>query len=64
MCFIALFKYIIINVLINSMFINLIFNIVFYNFTIRLKSFYLNKHFTQLLNANRDNLAIVTLFSI
>jgi len=46
------------------MFINLIFNIVLYNFTIQLRNFYLNKRFTQFLDANRDNLAIVALFSI
>jgi hypothetical protein len=64
MCFIALLKCIIINVLINLMLINFIFNIVLYNFTIRLRSFYLNRRFTQLLNANRNNFAIVALFSI
>ena len=44
------------------MFVNFNFNIVLYNFTIRLRDFYLNKRFTQLLNANQDNLAIVALF--
>jgi hypothetical protein len=63
-CFIALLKCIIINVLIDSIFINLISNIVLYNFTIQLRNFYLNKRFTQLLNANQDNFAIVALFSI
>jgi len=62
--FIVLFKNITINVLINSMLINLLFNIVLYNFIIRLRDYYLNKRFTQLLNANQDNLAIVALFSI
>ncbi len=46
------------------MLVNLISNIVLYNFTIRLRNFYLNRYFTQLLNANRDNLVIATLFSI
>ncbi len=46
------------------MFVNLIFNIVLYNFTIQLRDFYLNKNFTQFLDVNQDNLAIVTLFSI
>ncbi len=64
MCFIALFKCIIINILINLMFVNFIFNIVFHNFTIQLKDFYLNKRFKQFLNANRNDFAIVTLFSI
>jgi len=63
-CFIALFKCIIINVLIDSMFVNLISNIVLHNFTIRLRNFYLNKRFTQFLDANQDSLAIVALFSI
>jgi hypothetical protein len=62
MYFIALLKCIIINILINLMFVNFNFNIVLYNFTIRLRDFYLNKRFTQLLNANQDNLAIVALF--
>ena len=64
MCFIALLKCIIINVLIDLMFVNLIFNIVLHNFTIRLRDFHSNKHFTQFLDANQDNLAIVALFSI
>jgi len=63
-CFITLLKCIIINVLINSMFVNLISNIILHNFTIRLRNFYLNKRFTQLLDANQDNLAIVALFLI
>jgi len=62
--FIALLKCIVINMLINLMLVNFISNIVLYNFTIRLRDFYLNKRFTQFLNANQDNLAIVALFSI
>ncbi len=64
MYFIALLKYIIMNVLINSMLINFTFNIVLHDFTILLRDFYLNKRFTQFFNANRNNLAIVALFLI
>ena len=46
------------------MLVNFSSNIVLHNFTIRLRDYYLNKRFTQFLDANQDNFAIVALFSI
>ncbi len=63
-CFIVLSKCIIIKILINSIFLNFIFNIFLYTFTIQFRDLHLNNRFTQFFNSNRDNLAIITLFSI
>jgi len=62
--FIVLFKYIIIKILIDSIFFNFIFNIFLYTFTIQFRNLYLNNYFTQFINSNRDNLAIIILFLI
>jgi len=63
-CFIALSKYIIMKILINSIFFYFIFNIFVYTFTIRFRDLHLNNCFTQFLNLNRDNFAIIALFLI
>jgi len=62
--FIILFKYIIIKILIDLIFLNFISNIFFYTFTIRFKNLYSNNCFTQFLDLNRDSLAIIILFLI
>jgi len=63
-CFIVLSRCIIMKILINLIFLDFIFDIFFYIFTIRLRDLHLNNCFTQFLNSNRDNLAIIILFSI
>ena len=63
-CFIVLFKCIIIKILINLIFFYFIFDIFLYTFTIRFKDLHLNSCFTQFLDSNRDSLAIIILFSI